>query len=153
MPDASAETLRIMNVAAAVNCGLAALGVAIAYYVYFYIPHSLEIRYVGRAGEVVSSAAMYICVFPVFQIFASATSALPAWLGSYRRYFIQQNLRLREQLRRPARPEQYDWDKVHRVTYFGFAAFQLLALVGTVYTSIGLLPARPSKKPPQKEAR
>jgi hypothetical protein len=35
----STETLRLIGIMAAVNCGLAALGVAIACYVYFYVPH------------------------------------------------------------------------------------------------------------------
>ena len=74
--DASAETLRLMSIMAAVNCGLAALGVAIAYYVYFYVPHSLEVHYAGRYDEVVSSAATYISVFPVFQIFVFVLSVI-----------------------------------------------------------------------------
>jgi hypothetical protein len=66
--DVSSGTLRLMSLAAAVNCGLAALGVAIACYVYFYIPHSPEVHYTGKYGEVVSSAATFMSVFPAFQV-------------------------------------------------------------------------------------
>lgn len=66
--DVSTETLRYMSIIAAVNCALAALGVAIAYYVYFYVPHSVEVHYTGKFGEVVSSAATYIGVVPALPI-------------------------------------------------------------------------------------
>jgi hypothetical protein len=55
--DVSTRTLWFMSVMAAVNGGLATLGVAIAYYFYFYVPHSAEVHNIGKYGEVVASAA------------------------------------------------------------------------------------------------
>jgi hypothetical protein len=130
--DLSTETLRLMSIMAAVNCGLATLGVAIAYYVYFYVPHSLEVHYAGRYGEVVSSTATYIFVFPVFQIFVFVVSALPAWRGSFRRHSLRQSLEVRERLQRPL-PNR---EAVYKVVCIASTAFELAGLVGTASRSV-----------------
>jgi hypothetical protein len=131
--DLSTETFRLASILAAVNGGLAALGVAIAYYVYSYVPHSSEVHYTARYGEVVSSAATYISVFPVFQIFVFVgLSALPAWWGSYRRHGLQQSIEFRKNWQRPVP----DRDTVFKVVSIASTAFELIALVGTASRSM-----------------
>src|SRR6185437_4493539 len=75
----STGTLSLMSILVAVNFGLAVLGAVIAYYVYFYIPHSLEVHYTSKYGEVVSNAATYIFVFPGFQVCVFVVSAIGRW--------------------------------------------------------------------------
>jgi hypothetical protein len=132
--DASTETLRLMSIMAAVNCGLAALGVAIAYYVYFYVQHSLEVHYTGRYGEVVSSAATYIGVFPVFQIFAFMLSVIGR-LGANRDYFLEQSFELRGRMQRFA---SLDRDKLYSLVAFVITFAELAGLVGTISRSVVL---------------
>ncbi|HTB02048.1 MAG TPA: hypothetical protein VK804_16390 [Bradyrhizobium sp.] len=131
--DASAETLRLMSIMAAVNCGLAALGVAIAYYVYFYVPHSLEVHYTGRYGEVVSSVATYISVFPVFQIFVFVLSVIGRW-GANRRHFPE-SLELRKGLQRPAPIER---DKLYALVSLVGTTLELFGLVGMISRAVVL---------------
>jgi hypothetical protein len=135
--DVSAETLGLMSKAAAVNCGLAAVGVAIACYAYFNFSHPLNVRYDSRSGIVLQSVELYISVFPVFQVFIFAISALPAWSGSFRRHIIQQNLELRNNLRPSPRPVTPDyWEAVHKLLYFWLGSFEVFGLVGTAYRSV-----------------
>ena len=131
--EASTETLRLMSIMAAVNCGLAALGVATAYYVYFYVPHSLEVHYAGRYDEVVSSAATYIGVFPVFQIFVFVLSVIGRW-GANRRDFPE-GLGLGKRLQRPV---PMDRDKLYSLVSLALTAGELGGLVGTVSRAVVL---------------
>ena len=123
--DVSSETLRLMSLAAAVNCGLAALGVAIACYVYFYIPHSPEVRYTGKYGEVVSSAATFMSVFPAFQVWIFVMSLIGR-RGANRPHFpgLEQ------------RSVRVDRDPLYRATCFVVFAFELAGLTGTVCTAV-----------------
>jgi hypothetical protein len=75
----SIKTLRLMSVAAIVNCALAALGVTISCYVYFYVPHPLDVHTIGKYGEVVSSTATYIFVLPVFQVWMFVVPVVGRW--------------------------------------------------------------------------
>jgi hypothetical protein len=127
--DLSTETLRLMSIMAAVNCGLAALGVAVAHYVYFYVPHSVEVHYTGKYGEVVSSAATYIGVFPAFQVWLFVMSVIGRW-GANRPHVLD-NLELGKRFPRPASKEL-----ACRAALFAVAALELAGLVGTAYRAV-----------------
>jgi hypothetical protein len=123
----STETLRFMSIMVAVNCALAALGVAIAYYVYFYFPHSVEVHYTGKYGEVVSSAATYAGVFPAFQVWIFVVSVIGRW-GANRRHF------LREEFKGWQQPT--DQDLLYKSVSFFIAAVQLIVLTMTAYRAV-----------------
>ena len=127
--DVSPETLRLMSIAGAVHGALAALGVAIAYYVYFYIPHSDEIHYAGKYGEVVASAATYIFVFPVFQVWAFVLSVIGR-RGATRPHPLD-NLTLGKRFPQPATKEQ-----ACRVASFVIVVMHLIILGATVYRAM-----------------
>jgi hypothetical protein len=134
--DVSARALGLMSKAAFINCGLAAAGVAIACYSYFNFSHSLDVRYDSRSGVVVQSVELYISVFPIFQVFIFAISALPAWSGSFRRHIIQQNLELRNNLRPSPHSMGPDyWEAVHKLLYFWLGSFEVFGFIGTAYRS------------------
>lgn len=122
--NASAETLRLMSIVAVVNCALAALGVAIAYYVYFYIPHSVEVHYTGKYGEVVSSAATYIGVSPAFQVWVFVVSVISRW-GANRPHFLESSESIPK-----------DRDTLYRMVSFVIAAVQLISLGVTAYRAV-----------------
>lgn len=127
--DVSPETLRLMSVAAAVHGALAALGMAIAYYVYFQVPHSDEIHYAGKYGEVVASAATYIFVFPVFQVWAFVLSVIGRRCAT--RPHPLDNLKLGKHFPRPASKDQ-----ACRAATFFIMAIHLVILGATVYRAM-----------------
>jgi hypothetical protein len=127
--DVSTETLRLMSILAVVNGTLAALGVAIAYYVYFYVPHPLEVHYTGKYGEVVSSTATYTFVFPVFQVWMFVVLVVGRWRAT--RPHSLDNLELCKHFPRRASKEQ-----ASRVASFGIVAIELVLLVATAYRAV-----------------
>jgi len=118
-----------MSILAVVNGALAALGVAIAYYVYFYVPHPLEVHTTGKYGEVVSSTATYIFVFPVFQVWMFVVLVFGRWRAT--RPNSLDNLDLWKRFPRRASKEQ-----ASIVASFAILAIELIALVGTVSRSV-----------------
>jgi hypothetical protein len=133
--DLSTKILTLLRIVAAVNGGLATMGVAIAYYVYVYVPHFPEVHYAARNGEVVSSAAMYISIFPAFQVFLFLMSAIPACWSSYRRYFLRLNLEIKARWQGPIFTDE---DLLYRLVFIGLVGFELIALVGTASRSVVL---------------
>lgn len=129
--DVSSETLKLMCIAAAINGALATLGMAVAYYVYFHVPHSDEIHYAGKYGEVVSSAATYIFVFPVFQVWAFVLSVIGRW-GATRRHPLD-NLKLWKEFPRAASKEQ-----ACRVASFAVVVMNLIVLAVTFSRSVAV---------------
>ena len=127
--EVSTETLRLMSIIAIVNCALAALGVAIAYSVYVYVPHPLEVHYTGKYGEVVSSAATYLFVCPVFQVWLFVVSVIGRW-GATRPHPLD-NLELWKRFPRRASKEQ-----ACRVASFGIVVIHLVILAVTAYRAV-----------------
>jgi hypothetical protein len=118
-----------MSILAVANGALAALGVAIAYYVYFCLPHSPEIHYAGKYGEVVSSTATYIFVFPVFQIWIFVVLVFGRWRAT--RPNSLDNLELWKRFPRRSSKEQ-----AIRAALLAFVAMELIVLGVTAYRAV-----------------
>jgi hypothetical protein len=125
----SIKTLRLMSVAAIVNCALAALGVTISCYVYFYVPHPLDVHTIGKYGEVVSSTAMYIFVLPVFQVWMFVVVVVGQWRAA--RPHSLDNLDLWKRFPRRASKEQ-----ASKAGAFAIVAIELVLLVATAYRAV-----------------
>jgi hypothetical protein len=129
MTELSTKTLRLMSIAAIINCALAALGVTISCYVYFYVPHPLEVHAIGKYGEVVSSTAMYVFIWPVFQVWGFVVLVFGRWRAAHPNSL--DNLDLWKRFPRRASKEQ-----ASKAGAFAIVAIELILFVATAYRAV-----------------
>jgi hypothetical protein len=132
MARVSNEILRFMSVIAIVNFGIAALGAAIAYYVYFRVSHPANVHYMGKYGEVAPSAAIYVGVPAAFQGWVLVLSVIGRW-GANRRHFLDDVFK--------NRPQPTDRDRLMKITSSFTVVMQLVALTITAAHAVTLATA------------